>query len=361
LTSLLSASLALGGPVPRAAGASEAVSAYDNIPYGSSPLQVLDAFVPTSGSGPRPAVIFVHGGSWVVGDKSNTDEYAKAVAEVGWTGFSISYRFVGFPGEVSDVLSAVDWVRAHAAQYGVDPSNLALLGTSAGGNLVAEAATDAPAFGGSPAGIRAVVTWSGPMDLTSLVTGDVPPAAVVGVARYLGCEESACPARYAQASPITSAGAGSPPMLLCNSTNEIIPLSQATSMADKLQAAGVAAQVDAIPGNLHAAAYAPEAFPASINYLSKYLGPISGSVPPVNANGEGLGPVFQHGVPPRPSTTTTPSDPTSLPTTGVTSAASASPQSSSSSWLPLLVGLLGGAVLTSALWLAYLHRRRRRI
>lgn len=258
---------------------------------------------------------------------------------MGWAGFSINYRLGGFPVEVGDVLSAVDWLRAHSAKYHVDPNNLALLGTSSGGNLVALAASDAAAFGGSSAGIRAVVTWSGPMDLATLVTGNEPPQIVDLVAHYLGCGETECPARYAQASPITSAGARSPPMLLVNSTDEVIPLSQAYSMAAKLHSAGVSAPVDAIPGRLHAAAYAHVAFPASVNYLSGYLGPISGTLPPVTANSEGLGQGNR--------------------TTQNPGATSATPTKSVPHWLPVLLVVLGGALVVSAVGRAVSRRRRR--
>jgi pectinesterase len=103
----------------------------------------LDAFVP-AGKGPFPAVIFVHGGGWSGGDKTGgNDPLFVPLAQKGFAWFTINYRLAPkhhHPAPVEDVEAAIRWVKAHAAEFKVDPQRLALVGESAGGQLVALAA-----------------------------------------------------------------------------------------------------------------------------------------------------------------------------------------------------------------------------
>jgi pectinesterase len=356
----------VGGSKP--ASAAYGIMEHQRVAYGSSPLETMNVFSPVGApSTPMPAVIFVHGGSWRSGGAGSTDQYASAVAAIGWVGFSINYDFNGYPGEVDDVLNAVAWVRSNAAAYDVNPNDLALLGESAGGNLAALAATDATALGGSIAGVRAVVTWSGPMDLNALVSGPGANPEVAGlISNYLGCSVSSCPSRYAQASPITAVSTSSPPFFMCNSTHEFIPLSQPLSMESALHAAGVTAQVHEVPGTAHAAAYAALVFTPSIEFLTKYLGPYAGSIPAVADNGGGGLPVQPGGnssgtAPPPTSATGTSIPSTTAPPTSTTTtrATTTAPSSASSTTLILiLVGILVAAFLI-ALMVSALRKRRR--
>lgn len=247
----------------------------------ASGLQVFDSFVPSGVSSPTPAVIFVHGGSWDGGSKSDLDPLAQAIAQVGWAGFSIDYRLDGFPNEVEDVLAAIVDITKNAAAFNVDPNRIAVLGTSAGANLASLAVTDARGLDGISSGVRAVVSWSGPMDLSTLVQEE-PSNIDAMVARYLGCTYSACPSEYADGSPQTFASPGSPPFFLVNSASEVIPVSQPDSMSNALQSAGVTAPVDILAGSLHATQYAQTAFAPSMNWLETYLGPYRGTLPSIS-------------------------------------------------------------------------------
>jgi acetyl esterase/lipase len=113
----------------------------------------LDAFVP-DGPGPHPAVILVHGGGWTGGDKDGGRNQGymmplhAPLTAAGFAWFSINYRLAPahrHPAAVEDVETAIRWVKAHAAEYRVDPRRLALSGESAGGHLVALAAVRADA------------------------------------------------------------------------------------------------------------------------------------------------------------------------------------------------------------------------
>src|SRR5262245_47977315 len=89
----------------------------------------------------RPAIILVHGGGWIYGDKREMRPPAEQLAKQGFVAFSAGYRLASgpkntWPAQLDDVQRAVRWVRANAVQYGVDPDRLGAVGESAGGHLV---------------------------------------------------------------------------------------------------------------------------------------------------------------------------------------------------------------------------------
>ena len=96
----------------------------------------LDAYVP-DGAGPFPAVILVHGGGWNAGDKSGGPQKGymapmhEPLQRAGFAWFSINYRLTPkhpYPACIEDVETAIRWVKAHAAEYHLDASRIALSG-----------------------------------------------------------------------------------------------------------------------------------------------------------------------------------------------------------------------------------------
>nr|MCU0236830.1 alpha/beta hydrolase [Acidobacteriota bacterium] len=91
------------------------------------------------------AVLCFHGGGWVAGSAEWTAKEAKRFAALGMTAVSIDYRLSA--GKITplealdDVRAAFRWIRAHAAEFSIDPRRVAGYGVSAGGHLVAAAAT----------------------------------------------------------------------------------------------------------------------------------------------------------------------------------------------------------------------------
>lgn len=137
-----------------------------DVPYGEDPLQKLDIYAPRGANG-APVVIFVHGGEWTRGDKSNVSYKPKLFNEHGIVLVSINYRLTppaSHPAHVSDVAAAIRWTHDHAEQYGGDPRKLMLMGHSAGCHLVTLAALD-PRYLGEvglrPSDLKGVVAWSG--------------------------------------------------------------------------------------------------------------------------------------------------------------------------------------------------------
>jgi len=92
----------------------------------------------------RPALVYLHGGGWVMGDLDMHDETCRALADhAGIVVVSADYRLAPehpHPAALEDALASIAWTRARAAELGVDPARIAVGGSSAGGNLAAAAA-----------------------------------------------------------------------------------------------------------------------------------------------------------------------------------------------------------------------------
>ena len=236
---------------------------------------LLDAYLPPSTGDRRPAVVMIHGGGWRAGDKRSWEPEARRLAGRGWVAFSVNYRLdepSPFPAEIDDVRAAVRWVRANAGEYGVDTGRIAALGESAGGHLTAMLATLGTGRLDADARITVGAAWSPPVDLTALARARGEEWA----ARLTGCPPSACADGLAEASPVTHVDPTDAPLYLVNSTNELVPLSQAESMAAKLEAAGVDHRLDVLPGARHALDFRAEAWAPTLAFLEKHLGPSEG-------------------------------------------------------------------------------------
>lgn len=139
----------------------------------------LDLYLPQAMR--PPVVIWVHGGAFMMGDKTAPQSLDTLLA-AGFAVVSINYRLTGtdlWPAQLEDVVAAVNYVRGHAGDLGVDGGRIALFGASAGGFLVATAGI---ALAGTPGAVQAVVDWYGPVQFTTM-DADI---AATGVARATG-------------------------------------------------------------------------------------------------------------------------------------------------------------------------------
>lgn len=139
-TSLRSLSRA-GKLHPAARALHEGVEIERNIPYLDSgrAAHTLDVYRPQGSAGPRPILIYVHGGGFRILSKDTHWMMALKFARQGYLVFSINYRLAPghpFPAAIHDTFDAVAWVLDNGARYGGDPDDITLAGESAGGNLV---------------------------------------------------------------------------------------------------------------------------------------------------------------------------------------------------------------------------------
>lgn len=194
---------------------------------------LLDLHVP-DGPGPFPAAILVHGGGYDQGSKSaNVRPLFEPLNQAGFAWFSIDYRLapeVQFPQAISDVYSAIRWVRANAKKYHVNPSKITIIGESAGGLFVNYAGTHER----SGAKVAAVVDFYGPVDYAKLASErrDHPErfnmasinrhASHGGGIHFFGVDQldQAGLAKLRSLAPIAAVHKGMPPFLCIHGTKD---------------------------------------------------------------------------------------------------------------------------------------------
>jgi acetyl esterase/lipase len=186
-----------------ARAAKAGVSVTRDVPYAAHPRQRLDIFRP-DGARDADAVVFVHGGAFVRGDKRVDAEVYDNVlywfARNGCVGFNIEYRLAPesqYPDGATDVALAVAWVRARAREHGGNPVRIFLIGHSAGATHAAAYACDPVVRPAKGCGLAGLVLISG--RLRADARPDNPNAAAVRA--YFGDDES----RYDARSPVTHA------------------------------------------------------------------------------------------------------------------------------------------------------------
>jgi acetyl esterase len=115
-------------------------------PAGPIPLRLYRG-LGTGKELPLPALVYFHGGGWVIGDLESHDQVCRAIANAaGCIVISVDYRLAPehkFPAAVEDAIAATRWIAGNAAHLGIDAGRLAVGGDSAGGNLAAVVALDA--------------------------------------------------------------------------------------------------------------------------------------------------------------------------------------------------------------------------
>jgi triacylglycerol lipase len=122
----------------------QGVSIERDVAYGPDPLHKLDIYTTRGDSGPRPVLLFVHGGGYVRGDKHGAfypDNIPMWAAKHGMVGVSINYRLAPdnpYPEAAEDLYSAISWLDGNIYRYGGDSLKIVLFGHSAGANHVAD-------------------------------------------------------------------------------------------------------------------------------------------------------------------------------------------------------------------------------
>jgi acetyl esterase/lipase len=144
-----------------------------DVDYGAGPKQVMDVYRPAATAGPRPVVVFIHGGGLTGGDKTNplsdlmNANTATYFARHDMVGINATYRLVPgitYPQGGQDMQAIVAWIRSNAAEYGIDPEQIFFLCASAGCTHVASILFDpALMFEGDP-DIAGAIMLSGAYD-----------------------------------------------------------------------------------------------------------------------------------------------------------------------------------------------------
>jgi acetyl esterase/lipase len=208
----------------------------------SGPLK-LD-FYRAVGRSPAPCVIFLHGGGWFSGGHHDNRPFTLWLARQGYAVATIDYRLLPryrWPAPREDVLAAIAFLRVHAAELGLDPNRIVLLGRSAGAQLA-----EATAYAAHDPGIRGVIAFYG---VTDLRAGWHDAAGTHNrlngwteqelLQKFLGGTPETAPAAYDSASGLALVGPDSPPTLLIHGgLDSLVPVNYSERLAAKLTAAG---------------------------------------------------------------------------------------------------------------------------
>ena len=197
-----------------------------------------------------PVMVYVHGGAWVVGDKREQGKPMMfELVTRGWVCVAVNYRLspkATWPDHIIDVKRALVWVKDHIAEYGGDPSFVAVSGGSAGGHLCALLALTSgdpafqPGFEEADTSVQACVPFYGVMDMTGSPEGAARfgPGLVRMLERMvMKTKEAEHPEVFREASPTHRVHAGAPPFFVLQGQNDtLVPVETARVFVERLRA-----------------------------------------------------------------------------------------------------------------------------
>jgi acetyl esterase/lipase len=226
----------------------------------ASPAQKLDIYLPNQGKGPFPVIFAVHGGGFMLGDKSGpfVQPAMKGLTR-GYAVVCVNYRLSReaiFPAAVLDLKAALRFLRANAEKFNLDPDKIAAWGDSAGGNLASMlgVTTGLPELEdltmgntGHPSNVQAVVDFYGPTDFANMDNAFAASGITKHMihsrptsyeSRYMGFMIATNPEKARKANPETYISSTTPPFFIENGDKDLtVPPSQNAHFAAALEKA----------------------------------------------------------------------------------------------------------------------------
>jgi pectinesterase len=223
----------------------------------------LDILHPQSGTD-YPGVLMVHGGGWRSGDRSMEIPLAQQLAARGYVAVAVEYRLspeARYPAALHDIKAALRWLRAHAAEYGVDPRRIAISGESAGGQLAALTGytgdivklEGSSGDGGYSSRVQAVIDIDGILDFTSeeaRTHEDDPAKNPSSAGAWFGGRYAEQRELWHEASPLYYVNAATPPTLFINSSIPRFHVGR-DAVVEKLKQHGIYSEVHTFPDTPH--------------------------------------------------------------------------------------------------------------
>lgn len=231
--------------------------AYRDLTYGEegNPKHTLDIFMPAESASAPGLIIFIHGGSWVQGNKSQLPDILiqELAGKNGYAVASINYRLVRdgndrYPASLEDVQRAIDYLVEQADLYGYLPEGITLMGGSAGAHL---AMLYAYGFDHKNK-VKSVINLFGPTDLTDKEARPDGSEADQIITNFLGTPDHLAPIAVS-ASPIyyLNAETAVPTLTFHGRADSLVIVSQATKLHQRLDNLGVPSQMVLYPGEGH--------------------------------------------------------------------------------------------------------------
>lgn len=230
---------------------------FTDVQYGGAEgtYNLLDAYLPDNRTDSTKVIVYIHGGSWVRGDKKELprqfiDELA---GRQGYAVASINYRLVSngqniFPAQIEDIRKALAFISGYAGEYRYSPDQFALMGASAGAHLALLYAYSYDSL----KQVKTVIDIFGPTDLADpsvraagLESNDI-------IVNYLGTADTAAPV-VKKASPYyqLTASSGVPTILFHGTADELVNVRQSEKLYEKLKSLKIPAQLELYPGGKH--------------------------------------------------------------------------------------------------------------
>jgi len=207
----------------------------------------LDVVAPADDGAHRPAILQIHGGSWVMGDKREQGwPLLSHLAANGWVCFNLNYRLspgATFPDHLIDLKAGLAWIREHAEQWGIDPDFIAVTGGSAGGHLAALMGLTAndpeyqPGFEEADTRVQAAVPIYGVYDFTSRLGTNRLPFWYRRLERQImKAFRDEEPEKFRRASPVERIHADAPPFFVIHGDRDTLaPVEEARQFAAELR------------------------------------------------------------------------------------------------------------------------------
>jgi len=246
---------------------------------------LLDLYLPeTPSKEPLPLVVWIHGGGWIAGSKEGCP--AVFLVPKGYVVASLNYRLADeakFPAQIQDCKTAIRFLKANAANFGIDPGRVGAWGASAGGHLVAllgvsagDERLEGPKIEGAASSeVQAVCDWYGPTDFIrmhelkesknpedkkiaeesykAVGADDGPVGALLGgpIKSNLELAALASPMSYVKGPGARPAKSFPPFLIMQGEKDPIVPVEQSVLFAAALKAAGAPVEVKVYPGAKH--------------------------------------------------------------------------------------------------------------
>ena len=255
---------------------------------------------PGNHAAPLPAVLYIHGGGWYSGDKGDQrgQSVCRDLVNAGYAVFAINYQLgnpgvgqAGWPQNFYDCKTALRYMRKNAAELGIDPARIGVIGLSAGGHLALLLGSTAQVKDLNQGGlyteqgndVSCIIDFYGPPDLAAFEQTRATPL-VVPI--FKGATDAETAENIRRASPVTYIDAKTPPILVIQgAADTLVPVQLSRNFADRLKQLGTTYQYVEIPGLNHG--FSMEAKqtdpvtrqtketdlrPVAIDFLKKYLG-----------------------------------------------------------------------------------------
>jgi len=248
----------------------------------------LDVIYPHNATEAVPAVIYIHGGGWIWGDKAGAVLEVPPYLQMGWAAVNVEYRMAEVskaPAAVEDCRCALRWVVRNAKEFHIDPARLVVTGHSAGGHLSLTTGmlmesdgldNDCASDGKEPEPrVAAIVNWFGISDVGDLLAGKNRKNYAVEWFGSLPNKEQIA----REVSPLTYVRKSNPPIITVHGdADDVVPYEHAVRLHKALDQAGVPNQLFTVKSGGHgqfADADNRKAYDAIREFLAKYnLGPV---------------------------------------------------------------------------------------